>query len=386
MTEKTVRIALIGVGAVGKKYAEMIGGGEISGMELACVCARSEQSRNWTKEHLPGVPFYQGVRILLEHSKEFDAVLIASPHSSHMEYALRAFEAGKHVFCDKPAGISIGQARAMKETAERAGLCFGLMFKRRSFYQHEALKKLMDSGRLGALKRVSMNDYSSFRTAYYHKSCSWRSSWNGEHGGMLINQGQHSLDLWAWLFGMPSAVYARVPFGKYNGFQVDDEVSMIMEYENGMTGTFFMTTGEPVGEDTIEVSGTKGKAVLTGTRLRICDYHVDLTEYAASATVTGNQELYCSWEERSYEDLPEEIPFKMMLENFVEAVRLGTALIADGSEGTWAMELANAAYLSGWKGEKTELPVDADEYDRYLEMAQEKERECLTKHETFPIK
>ncbi len=73
-----------------------------------------------------------------------------------------------------------------------------------------------------------------FRTEFYHASGTWRSSWAGEGGGLLINQGQHILDLWQYLFGMPESVFAEIPFGKYNHFDVDDEATIVMRYADGM--------------------------------------------------------------------------------------------------------------------------------------------------------
>lgn len=232
-----VRVALAGIGAIGKQYAVMIGSGQVPGMRLAAVCARSPESHRWAHENLGDILVCTGADDLFSHGDAFDAVIVATPHSSHLEYACLAIEAGKHVLCDKPAGISVKEARIMKEAYDkRDEKLFGMMFHRRTYHQFYGLKELIGSGRLGTLKRMSMKDVSSFRTVYYHKSCSWRSSWNGENGGMLINQGQHALDMWQWLFGMPDAVYASIPFGKYNDFQVDDEVTMVMDYADGVTG------------------------------------------------------------------------------------------------------------------------------------------------------
>lgn len=248
-----------------------------------------------------------------------------------------------------------------------------MMFHRRTYPKYTALKELIDSGELGELRRVSVKDITSFRTRFYHKSCSWRSSWNGENGGMLLNQGQHSLDIWQWLFGMPETIYAYIPFGKYNGFKVDDEASLLMEYKNGMTGSFFMTTGEPAGEDTIEVVGTKGRAVLTGARLEVCVYQEDMRDYANHAQVTSSQEIQFTTRYSEYEEMDEEKPYIIMLNNFTQAVLERSDLIAPGEEGERAMELANAAYLSAWTEKKVTLPLDAGEYERYLEQAKKEE-------------
>lgn len=376
MSGNRVRVALVGIGAIGKKYADFIRKGFVPGMELAGICARSEESRRWIRENLgEQIEIYGDIDQMFDKQADFDTVIVASPHSSHLEYTVRSFKAGKHVLCDKPAGISVKEARLMNEAAHQAGTVYSMMFHRRTFPKYLALKALVDSGDLGELKRASIKDVTSFRTQYYHKSCSWRSSWNGENGGMLINQGQHSLDVWQWLFGMPESMYAYIPFGKYNAFMVDDEVSLTMKYENGMTGSFFMTTGEPVGEDVIEVVGTKGRAVLTGARLEFVDYHADMNDYAKHARVTSSQEIHCTSRFFEYEEMDEEKPYIIMLNNFTRTILGEDNLTAAGYEGQNAMELANAAYLSAWTEKKVTLPLDAGEYERYLEEAKKIESE-----------
>lgn len=376
MSGNRVRVALVGIGAIGKKYANFIKDGFVPGMELAGICARSEESYRWIKENLEAqIEIYGDIDQMFDKQADFDAVIVATPHSSHLEYTIRSFKTGKHVLCDKPAGISVKEARLMNEAARQAGTVYSMMFHRRTFPKYLALKELIDSGELGELKRASIKDVTSFRTQYYHKSCSWRSSWNGENGGMLINQGQHSLDVWQWLFGMPESMYAYIPFGKYNAFMVDDEVSLTMKYKNGMTGSFFMTTGEPGGEDVIEIVGTKGRAVLTGARLEVIDYHADMTDYAKNAKVTSSQEIHCTSRFSEYEEMDEEKPYIIMLNNFTRSVLGEDSLTAAGYEGENAMELANAAYLSAWTEKKVTLPLDAGEYERYLKEAKKIESE-----------
>ena len=94
------------------------------------------------------------------------------------------------------------------------------------------------------IKRVQLENSRYFRTWMYHRSGSWRSSWAGEGGGALLNQGQHILDIWQWLFGMPTSIYAVIPYGKYNDFMVDDEATLLMEYPQQRTATFILSTGE----------------------------------------------------------------------------------------------------------------------------------------------
>lgn len=84
----------------------------------------------------------------------------------------------------------------------------------------------------------------------------------GEGGGALLNQGQHILDIWQWLFGMPISIYAMIPYGKYNDFMVDDEATLLMEYPQQRTATFILSTGEGSYTERLEIVGTKGTALL----------------------------------------------------------------------------------------------------------------------------
>lgn len=360
-----LRMAIIGTGVMGRQYAEMIHGGKVPHMKLTAVCCRSDQAVLWAKERLgEAVDCYRSAEEIFAHPESYDGVLIVTPHPSHPDLVCRAFELGKAVFCDKPSGVSVSEARRMEAAAEKAGKVFAMMFHQRLYGRHQRLKEIVTSGELGTLLRVSLVSSSSYRTSAYHASSSWRSSWKGEGGGALINQGQHPLDLFQWLFGMPKELYASIRFGKYNDFSVDDEAMLLMDYENGMTGSFFVTTGEVKGEERLEILGTRGAVTMVGDEITLTRYSQDSREYGKTASC-GSAEQFCFQQETG--QYPTFKEYEKMLENFAEAVLFGTPLIASGKEGTKALELANAAYLSAWTGKKISFPIDADLYDQMLE-------------------
>ena len=104
---------------------------------------------------------------------------------------MQAFAHGKHVLCDKPSANALAPALEMNRAAEKSGLVFAMMFHQRRYKKYMRLKKLLDDGTLGEIKRVQLENSRYFRTWMYHRSGSWRSSWAGEGGGALLNQGQH---------------------------------------------------------------------------------------------------------------------------------------------------------------------------------------------------
>lgn len=366
MTDK-IRVALVGVGVMGSKYADMIVSGEVKNMVLSGVVARNPKAQEWaaTLANSEGVRpnIYVDVDDMFAHADDFDAVIIVTPHKTHEEIAVRAFELGKHVLCDKPAGATIGQAQNMTASAKKYDKVYGMIFHQHRYPKYLYIKQALDNGELGDIKRMLVVNSRYFRTAHYHQSGSWRSSWNGEGGGALINQGAHILDMWQWLFGIPQKIYAEIPFGKYNDFKVDDEATINMRYENGATGIFMLTTGEAVWQERLEIVGTKGRMLLEDDTLHVYRYSKDSTEYIATEDVNSRENLTIAEEVIAFDKVKE--PYVEMLENFAKAVITGDSsiLIAPGEEAINQLMLTNGAYYSAWKGMPVQLPLDAEEYE-----------------------
>ena len=135
-----IRVALVGVGVMGSKYANMIVSGQVKNMVLSGVVARNPQAQEWARALVgaKGQPsVYVDVTEMYEHADEFDAVLIVTPHQTHEEIAVRAFELGKHVLCDKPAGVTIGQAERMTAASEKYNKVYGMIFHQRLYIEFD---------------------------------------------------------------------------------------------------------------------------------------------------------------------------------------------------------------------------------------------------------
>ncbi len=367
---KKVRIALVGAGGMGRKYAQMLVEGQVQNMELTGVVARNDNAREWAAQlQQENLNVYADTQEMFESPDDYDAVLIVTPHKSHCEIAKRAFELGKHVLCDKPAAENIKDAADMKKWADEADLMYGLIFHQRLYPKYLKIKEILDNAELGSLKRIMLVNSRYFRTAYYHSSASWRSSWNGEGGGALINQGAHILDVWQWLFGMPKSLYAMIPYGKYNDFKVDDEVTLMMTYPDNLTAVFMLTTGEGVWEERLEIVGTKGKLLMENDTLTIWKFNEDLEEYMAVQQVNTRENLEI--QEDKLEFVKVEEPYAKLFENFARAVITGdrSLLTADGEDALNQLMLTNGAYYSAWNRETVVLPLDVNRYQRAYEQA-----------------
>lgn len=120
------------------------------------------------------------------------------------------------------------------------------------------MKDILDGGELGKLIRATWINTKWFRSQLYYDSGEWRATWAGEGGGILTNQCPHNLDLYQWLFGLPSRVNGFAHIGKYHDIEVEDEVTAYFEHENGMVGHFIVTTAEtpdPTGWRSWESTG-----------------------------------------------------------------------------------------------------------------------------------
>ena len=350
-----IRLGIIGIGNMGSAHVNNILEGKCPEIEIAAAADRRESRRQWAAGRLPGIPVYTEGEELIASGK-CDAVLIAVPHYQHPELAISAFEHGLHVMCEKPAGVYTLQVRDMIAAADRhPELTFGMMFNQRTNCVYRKLKEMIDSGELGQLKRVSWLVTDWYRTQFYYDSGAWRATWAGEGGGVLLNQCPHQLDLLQWLCGLPVKVQARCYEGKWHDIEVEDDVSALMEFDNGATGVFVTTTGDAPGTNRLEISGTKGKVVCEDDRLTFWRNAADEREWCRTCS-EGFRKPDC--EQSAVETDGQNPQHPAVLNAFAAHILRGEPLVADGREGINGLMLSNAMHLSSWLGKEVTLPVD----------------------------
>ena len=198
----------------------------------------------------------------------------------------------------------------------------------------------------------------------------WRATWGGEGGGVLVNQAPHQLDLWQWMCGVPSKVYAKIRYGFGRDIAVDNDVTILSEYPNGATGTFITCTHDACGTDRLEIDLDGGKIVVEDSA-RATVYHLMKPEQELNATMdlaglskltSGNSGggLYATGTFENSDGWG--VQHMAVIENFARHILEGEPLLAPGSDGIHGVNLANAALLSSWLGREVELPVDEELY------------------------
>ncbi|WP_338472301.1 Gfo/Idh/MocA family oxidoreductase [Niallia sp. XMNu-256] len=363
---RVVKVGIIGMGNIGKSHSIPLDKGLVKGAILTAVCGREHQL-NWIKENLSEqVQFYQNEEAFLQESN-IDAVIIATPHFSHPELAIKSFHNGLHVLLEKPAGVFTKNVIEMNDVAKSSGKVFSIMFNQRTNPLFQKLRQLIQSGKLGEIKRTNWVITDWYRPQSYYDSGKWRATWKGEGGGVLLNQAPHQLDLWQWITGlMPKRVHAFCHTGKYHKIEVEDDVTAYVEYENGATGVFITSTGEAPGTNRFEIAGDLGKIVVENETLIF--YQLTQSEREFNSTFTGGFGAP-EWIKREIQIEGESTGHVGVMQNWIDAITQGTPLLAPGEEGLKGVELANAMYLSTWLNQTVELPIDAG---LYLEKLQEK--------------
>jgi predicted dehydrogenase len=355
-----VKIGIIGIGNMGSSHAQYLNNGDVAGAELTAVCDLNEERLEWAKDHLSDeVQLYDHPDKLF-HLSDVDAVIIATPHYHHAPLVIKAFEHGLHVLCEKPAGVYTKQVREMNESAEKSGKVFGIMFNQRTNPLYQKLRDLVQAGELGEIKRTNWIVTNWYRSQSYYDSGGWRATWEGEGGGVLLNQDPHQLDLWQWTCGMmPKRVRAFCGFGKFHDIEVEDDVTAYVEYENGATGIFVTSTGDSPGTNRYEISADKGKVVIEDDKLTF--WRLRQSERVFNREYKGGFGEPECWKI----DIPVSSvtsDHKGITTNWVNAILNGTDLLAPGEEGIKGLEISNAMHLSAWTDNWVELPINEDLY------------------------
>lgn len=365
-----VRIGIIGIGNMGSAHALSIAQGKVQGLRLTAVSDIDVARLTWANDHLGDqVALFSDYRLLLD-SGLVDAILIATPHTLHPVIAIEGFEAKLHVLTEKPAGIDTLHVKQMNEAAEKSGKIFGIMYNQRTNPLFARLKAMMEQGELGELKRFVWIVSNWYRTQAYYDSGTWRATWNGEGGGVLLNQCPHNLDIWQWITGMPVKIRAFCKYGHYHNINVEDDVTIMAEYANKATGTFITSTGEYPGTNRLEISGTKGKIVVENGILKFYQLELDEREMCFQSKSGFPKE------EVHYKEVTQQEPETGhigILQNFTNAILYGEKLLAPGMEGINGLTLSNAAYLSDWMDGWVDLPMDEDKFYHMLKEKQEQE-------------
>ena len=360
---KTVRLGIIGIGNIGSEHCRNLSSGTCPELDLTAVADLRDVRRRWAQDNLPAGTRIFGSGSELIGSGCCDAVLVAVPHYGHETLTVEALEHGLDVLCEKPAAVTAAAARRMADTAKRTGRVLTYLFNQRTNCVYRGIREALDSGDFGQIKRMSWIITDWYRPQRYYDSGSWRATWAGEGGGVLLNQCPHQLDLLIWLCGMPESVRSACHEGKWHRIEVEDDVSVYLEFPNGATGTFIASTGDLPGTNRLEIDCEQGKLVCEDDMIRCWRLNENERDICFTTDNPWYQAETSMFVLKTDRKNPQHVG---VLNAFAAHLLRGEPLVASAEDGIREIELSNAIHLAGWTGEAIRIPADEERFGRML--------------------
>jgi UDP-N-acetyl-2-amino-2-deoxyglucuronate dehydrogenase len=276
-------------------------------------------------------------------------VSICTPSGAHLDPAVRAAAAGRHVMVEKPVEVTTERVDAILAACERGGVTLGAIFPRRFFDSSRALERAIREGRFGV---ISLADVSIkwYRTQQYYDSGGWRGTWKLDGGGALMNQGIHGIDLIQWLMGGIESVTGMVATRSHERIEVEDVATAAVRFKNGALGVIEGTTGAwPGSRLRIEIHGSAGRAVLEDETILDWQFVAERPEDDEIRTRFGPREGLSGGGAGD----PKAIDFeghRRQFEDFIASIRAGRRPYCDGREGRAAVAIITGIYRSAREG------------------------------------
>ncbi len=344
---------IIGCGMISKFHARAIQ--ELPNAQLvACYNRSPEKAQQFAEEF--GCKVYQSLEELLA-DPEVTIVTVATPSGNHMEPAVAAAEAGKHVVVEKPLEVTLERCDRIIKACENAGVKLGVIFPSRF---HDAPRRLQAAVAAGRFGKLTLGDaYVKWhRTQEYYDSGAWRGTWELDGGGALMNQAIHSVDLLYWLMGPVKRVQAVTDTLGHDNIEVEDVAVAALQFQSGALGTIEATTAAyPGWLKKIEIHGTQGSAAIE---------EEDVIKWDFAERAPGDQEIEAAMVASGSTGGGASDPaaighhgHKALFQEVLASVDEDRPLALDGHEGRKAVEIILAVYHSARTGMAVELPLSS---------------------------
>lgn len=334
-----VKVGIIGTG-IGRYHAK--GYVKVPDVEIKAFCDVDIDRARQVADEYGAKDVYTDYEKLLADD-EIDAVSVCTPNALHAPMTIAAFQAGKHVICEKPISTNASDAKKMVAAGKESGKVFMMAFNNRFRGDTQTLKKCIEKGDLGDIYYAKTG---WLRRKGIPRFGTWFTQMEMAGGGPLIDLGVHVLDLTLWLMGNPKPVYVLgstyAKFGpamaKAQGkvYDVEDLAAAMVKLENGATVMLEASWHSHVEHEKIysQLVGTKGGAELDPLRI-----YTDLNGQNADIQL----------------QYPRVEGHEAEIVHFVECIREKKTPIAQGEHGLHVQYILDALYESARTGKGVEI-------------------------------
>ncbi len=259
-----MRFAIIGCGVIAPTHARAIAA-QGSAAELAAVVDTDPAAaRSFAEEH-GGQPASDLAAVLAD--PDIDAVSVCTPSGTHVEVAVAALRAGKHVVVEKPLDVNVAAADRLVAAERESDRTVTVISQHRFDGASQAVHAAVADKRMGRLTSGVVS-IGWWRSQGYYDSGDWRGTWALDGGGALMNQGVHTVDLLVWLFGDPVSVTAQTGLLAHSGIETEDVAVATVTFASGALGVVHATTAAYPGLSArLQVHGDSGSAIIDDDQL-----------------------------------------------------------------------------------------------------------------------
>jgi predicted dehydrogenase len=342
MSQNTLGFGIVGLGMVAEFHAQALAG--VRGAKLIGVATRdAAKAQAFAAKHT--LAFATTDLAALVARPDIHVVCITTPSAMHLEPALTAIRAGKHVVIEKPLEVTNARADEILRAADAAGVRVAPIFQARFGDGARLVKAALDAGRLGRL--VLASGYVKWhRTAQYYTGT--RGTWTHDGGGAVMAQAIHGIDLLQWFAGLPAEIFAWHTRRVHTHIEAEDTAVAALKFPGGALGAFEASTALwPGWSRRHELCGEHGSVVLEDDRVVRWEFRETRPEDDA-IRASGRQSALGSGASNPGSISPE--GHRRQLQDFVDALREGRPPLLDGREGRKAVAFVNAIYESAGRG------------------------------------
>jgi len=333
---------IVGCGMIARFHAQAIK--ELPNARLVALYSRNPENARKVQEAV-GVQceIYTDLSAMLRRS-DLHIVNICTPSGAHMEPAVAAAEAKKHVVVEKPLEITLDRCDRIIAACERNRVQLCTIFPSRFADANVVLKQAVDQGRFGRLT-LGETTCKWWRSQEYYDQGGWKGTKALDGGGALMNQAIHNVDLLYWMMGRPVEVAAITATLAHERIEVEDTAVACLRFANGALGVIQATTSVWPGlPKTIAIHGDRGTVVVE---------QEDVLRWEFADPRPEDEQIRARFAQRvgasggaSHPAAISHEYHRRQLADFLRAIETGGRPLVDGREGRVAVEIILAIYRS----------------------------------------
>jgi len=355
-----LKTAVVGYGKVAHTHAEALA--SIPESEFVAVCGRdATKARTFAGQYR--VKPFTSVEEMVGAGVE--AVVVATPHPAHAAVTVPALRAGAHAIVEKPLASSLEDCDAMIAAARSSGRTLATISQRRLYEPVLRIRRAIDERRIGR-PVLGTAVLLGWRSEDYYRSDPWRGSWDGEGGGVLVNQAPHPIDILQWYMGDVDELYGAWANLNHPTIEVEDTSLAILRFKSGALGNIVLSNSQNPGIfGKVWVHGSNGATVgvkTDGGSMFISGMTTALEPPVNDVwTVPGEEGRLASWQKEDTDffagiDATKHY-HRLQIQEFLQSILAGRPAMVPGEEGRKTVEIFTAIYRSQRDRQPVKFPL-----------------------------